>query len=51
MKLPDIPERKDLLLKKHADYIAAYEKDKNDYVSASYKPMQLDGFSLKFLKK
>ena len=31
--LPDDPSKKALLLTKHADYIEAFEKDKDDYVS------------------
>ena len=34
VKLPDNPAKKTLLLEKHADYIEAFEKDKDDYVSA-----------------
>ena len=30
--LPDNPAKKSLLLEKHADYIVAFEKDKDDYV-------------------
>ena len=30
--LPDDPSKKSLLLAKHADYIEAFEKDKDDYV-------------------
>ena len=30
--LPDNPANKILLLSKHADYIQAFEKDKDDYV-------------------
>lgn len=30
--LPDDPSKKCLLLAKHADYIEAFEKDKDDYV-------------------
>lgn len=30
--LPDDPSKKGLLLPKHADYIAAFDKDKDDYV-------------------
>lgn len=30
--LPDNPAKKTLLLSKHADYIEAFEKDKDDYV-------------------
>ena len=32
VKLPDNPSKKTLLLEKHADYIEAFEKDKDDYV-------------------
>lgn len=32
--LPDDPSKKTLLLSKHADYIEAFEKDKDDYVGA-----------------
>ena len=32
VKLPDNPARKTLLLEKHANYIEAFEKDKDDYV-------------------
>ena len=32
IKLPDNPAKKKLLLEKHADYIEAFEKDKDDYV-------------------
>ena len=30
--LPDDPSKNTLLLSKHADYIEAFEKDKDDYV-------------------
>ncbi len=30
--LPDNPAKKMVLLSKHADYIEAFEKDKDDYV-------------------
>lgn len=30
--VPDDPSKKALLLQKHADYIEAFEKDKDDYV-------------------
>ena len=30
--LPDDSSKKSLLLSKHADYIAAFDKDKDDYV-------------------
>ena len=32
IELPDIPAKKTLLLDKHADYIEAFERDKDDYV-------------------
>ena len=32
VKLPDNPARRTLLLEKHANYIEAFEKDKDDYV-------------------
>ena len=32
VKLPDNPATKTLLLSKHADYIVAFEKDKDDLV-------------------
>ena len=34
--LPDNPAKKTLLLAKHADYIEAFEKDKDDYVNQIY---------------
>lgn len=33
--LPDDPSKRTLLLSKHADYIEAFEKDKDDYVISS----------------
>lgn len=33
VKLPDNPARKELLLDKHADYIEAFERDKDDWVA------------------
>lgn len=30
--MPDNPARKTLLLDKHADYIEAFERDKDDFV-------------------
>lgn len=32
VELPDNPARKTLLLDKHADYIEAFERDKDDFV-------------------
>lgn len=32
VELPDAPEKKILFLDKHANYIEAFEKDKNDLV-------------------
>ena len=32
VEFPDNPARKSLLLDKHADYIEAFEKDKDDFV-------------------
>ena len=36
VKLPDNPARKTLLLDKHASYIEAFEKDKDDYVRETH---------------
>ena len=33
VKVPDDPSKATLLLPKHADYIEAFEKNKDDYVS------------------
>ena len=35
VKLPDNPAKKTLLLDKHANYIEAFESDKDDYVRTS----------------
>ncbi len=32
IKIPDNPATRTLLLERHADYIEAFEKDKDDYV-------------------
>ena len=40
VELPDNPARKTLLLDKHADYIEAFERDKDDFVCT------MDCFSL-----
>jgi len=40
VELPDNPARKTLLLDKHADYIEAFERDKDDFVRT------MDCFSL-----
>lgn len=37
MTLPNDPSKSTLLLGKHADYIEAFEKDKDDYVMAKTK--------------
>lgn len=38
VKLPDNPAKKTLLLDKHANYIEAFESDKDDYVRTSLSP-------------
>ena len=40
VKLPDNPARKTLLLEKHANYIEAFEKDKDDYVREGGRDIQ-----------
>ena len=52
VKLPDNPATKSLLLAKHADYIEAFEKNKDDYVSSSLSsvPSFAHTFSLSSLR-
>jgi len=45
VKLPDDPSKATLLLPKHADYIEAFEKNKDDYVSQELNGFQVSMFS------